>query len=56
MVLKKAFGRIKLDQLAKAGAELREDELRQINGGMSPSMVCTKTGGGWTCSGDGMND
>ncbi|WP_432993433.1 hypothetical protein [Dactylosporangium sp. CA-233914] len=55
-MLKKAPGRIKLDQLAPAGVELREDDLRQVNGGMAGSMVCTKTAGGWSCSGDGMND
>ncbi|MET7426370.1 hypothetical protein [Dactylosporangium sp. NPDC005555] len=51
--MKKA--RIKLDALAKSGVELREDELKQVNGG-APSQVCTLSGGKWRCSGDGMFD
>ncbi|MER7004590.1 hypothetical protein ABT297_16290 [Dactylosporangium sp. NPDC000555] len=54
-MLKKATTRIRLDQLAKTGLELREDELRQISGG-AKSQVCTKGSGGWSCSGDGMSD
>ncbi|MEV4518251.1 hypothetical protein AB0K00_56015 [Dactylosporangium sp. NPDC049525] len=52
-MVKKA--RITLDQLAKTGVELREDDLRQVNGG-APSQVCTLSGGKWRCSGDGMFD
>lgn len=54
LVAKKA--RITLDALAKSGVELREDDLKQINGGAAGSMVCTKTSGGWRCSGDSMTD
>jgi len=54
-MLKKATTRIRLDQIAASGVELREDELRQISAGMK-SQVCTKGSGGWSCSGDGMSD
>ncbi|MEU7874085.1 hypothetical protein [Dactylosporangium sp. NPDC049140] len=54
-MLKKATTRIKLDRIAASGVELREDDLRQISGGVK-SEVCTKGSGGWSCSGDGMGD
>ncbi|GAA4252968.1 hypothetical protein [Dactylosporangium darangshiense] len=54
-MLKKATTRIKLDQIVATGVELREDDLRQISAGVR-SQVCTKSGGGWSCSGDGMSD
>ncbi|MGI5240496.1 hypothetical protein [Dactylosporangium sp. CA-139066] len=54
-MLKKATTRIKLEQIAASGVELREDDLRQISAG-AKSQVCTKSGGGWSCSGDGMTD
>jgi hypothetical protein len=55
-MLKKATTRIKLDRIAASGVELREDDLRQISGGVGKSEVCTKGPDGWSCSGDSMGD